>query len=113
MKKILMTVLICILLLLCISCSDDKVTTINVEDITNSLQNNIVGKEALKAINDSLYYDTTTGVVYWWNGYYSSQWAIVPSPYYSPNGLMYKYNPETNTLEEIIYNEVHDESKDK
>ena len=27
--------------------------------------------------------------------------ATTPSPYYAPNGLPYKYNPSTNTLEEI------------
>ncbi len=27
--------------------------------------------------------------------------ATTPSPYYAPNGLPYKYNPETNTFEEI------------
>lgn len=30
-----------------------------------------------------------------------SQAATTPSPYYAPNGLPYKYNPSTNTLEEI------------
>ena len=24
-----------------------------------------------------------------------------PTPYYAPNGFLYRHNPETNTLEEI------------
>ena len=41
-----------------------------------------------------LYYDTTTDIVYIIS--YHRQTA-----YYAPNGLPYKYNPETNELEEI------------
>ena len=27
--------------------------------------------------------------------------ATAPTPYYAPNGLPYRYNPESNTFEEI------------
>ena len=103
MKKILMISLACILLLLCISCGNNGITTINVEN-SETLHNTILGIEALIEINDSMYYDSTTRIVYWWNGYLNSNWGTTPTPYYSPNGLMYKYNPETNTLEEITSN---------
>lgn len=35
--------------------------------------------------------------------------AITPSPYYAPNGLPYRYNPETNTFEEIDLKEDKNE----
>lgn len=47
-----------------------------------------------------LSYDEMTRIVYIRNvtyGYY----IYVYTPYYAPNGLPYKYNPETNTFEEI------------
>lgn len=48
-----------------------------------------------------LYYDTITGIVYWWNGCFYSNTSTTPTPYYSPNGLLYRYIPETNTFEEV------------
>ena len=50
-----------------------------------------------------MWYDSTTRIVYWWNGRLGAGFygAVAPSPYYAPNGLPYKYNPETNTFEEI------------
>ena len=42
-------------------------------------------------ITDYLYYDTNTNIAYIWNG----------SPYYASNGKPYRYNPSSNTLEEI------------
>lgn len=59
------------------------------------------GKSALVEIGDGLYYDSTTRIVYWWNGIIYGRSATTPSPYYAPNGLPYRYNPETNTFEEI------------
>ena len=44
--------------------------------------------------NMNLIYDTTTGIVY-------IEGRNFFTTYYAPNGLPYKYNPETNTLEEI------------
>ena len=52
-------------------------------------------------IGDGLYYDSTTRIVYWWNGWFLNNTATTPSPYYAPNGLPYKYNPETNVFEQI------------
>lgn len=41
---------------------------------------------------------TLDGVIH--NGPYAVR-HYLPTPYYASNGLPYKYNPETNTLEEI------------
>ena len=46
-----------------------------------------------------LSYDTFTGIVYIKN--YTYHGNYVYTPYYAPNGLPYRYNPETNTFEEI------------
>jgi hypothetical protein len=35
------------------------------------------------------------------NGAIAGTISTTPSPYYAPNGLPYRYNPETNTFEEI------------
>lgn len=62
-----------------------------------------MGKDSLIEIGDCVYYDSYTGVVYWWNGYMKTGHSNTsPTPYYSPNGYLYRYIPETNTLEEIL-----------
>lgn len=81
-------------------CVDEKVINVNVENNTE-LNNTVLGSDALIEIGDGLYYDSTTRVVYWWNGSMNANYATTPSPYYAPNGLPYRYNPETNTFEEI------------
>lgn len=81
--------------------SRDNSVYVNAED-QEDLSGNVFGKDALIEIGDFLYYDKTTRIVYWWNDYLSvSQCSTTPSPYYAPNGLPYRYNPETNTFEEI------------
>jgi len=71
-------------------------------DNTENLYNTSFGKSALIEIGDDLYYDSTTRIIYWWNGRLSGAYdCITPSPYYAPNGLPYKYNPEKNIFEEI------------
>lgn len=55
----------------------------------------------LQRIKDTIYYDTRTGIVYFWNGYNYYNAASMPSPYYAPNGLPYKWDPITEKLEEI------------
>lgn len=102
-KKLLTLMMIFAVGLSTIGCgTETKVITANVEN-TGELNNNVFGMNALIKIGGGLYYDTMTHVVYWWNGYLDSNWATAPSPYYAPNGLPYKYNPETNTLEEIYF----------
>ena len=52
-------------------------------------------------LGNGLYYDSFTGIVYWWNGYLDNDASTTPTPYYAANGLPYRYNVETYTLEEI------------
>ena len=107
MKKTTLLLMICMFVVTLAGCSNES-TTINVtvED-TESLNNTIFGLNALIKIGNGLYYDSSTHIVYWWNGYLGEDsWSTTrtdttPSPYYAPNGLPYKYNPETNTFEEI------------
>lgn len=62
-----------------------------------------VGTDNLINIGGYLYYDSTTKIVYFWNGSigYGNSNSTTPSPYFAPNGLPYRYDPETNTLIEI------------
>lgn len=101
MKKIFTIVFCCLLVVALIGCAPaDTIVSVNV-DSTTGLTNGVFGKSAMVEIGDCLWYDSTTRIVYWWNGNIGSNWATTPSPYYAPNGLPYRYNPETNTFEEI------------
>jgi hypothetical protein len=104
MKKILAIILVCTFVFGLTACTGDTHISVNAEN-TDQLTGGKFGKSALVEIGDGLYYDSTTRIVYWWNGSYSnnSYSATAPSPYYAPNGLPYRYNPETNTFEEIEY----------
>lgn len=103
-KKVLLTVLLATTLLTLTSCGG--ITKVN---ISSGDENAVkqVGIGQLKKIDKGyLYYDVTTNIVYFWNGMISAAYySTTPSPYYAPNGLPYKYNPSTNTLEEIIEEE--------
>lgn len=96
-------ILATLLLLSCFltGCEAESVR-VNVGNET-SIYGTVFGKDALVGIGGGLWYDSTTRIVYWWNGFlnYGSYAATTPSPYYAPNGLPYRYNPETNTFEEI------------
>lgn len=104
MKKILSIILAFVVTLSLLACAPvDNSVHVNVED-SGELSDSKFGKSALVEIGDDLWYDSTTGIVYWWNGMlesYDYKSDTVPSPYYAPNGLPYRYNPETNTFEEI------------
>lgn len=102
MKKILTVILsLCLAISLCGCSSNNTPISINVEN-PSDLNGTTAGRKALTEIGDYLWYDSTTRIVYWWNGYIATaNWATTPTPYYAPNGLPYKYNPETNTFEEI------------
>ncbi len=50
-------------------------------------------------IGNNLVYDSATRIVYIENYTYAANRVYVP--YYAPNGLPYRYNPETNIFEEI------------
>ena len=98
-NKIITTLLITTLLFsfTATGCGSDTVVAVNVDN-AEELDNTIFGRDALVYIGNSLYYDSTTRIVYFWNGNLVSD---TPSPYYAPNGLPYRYNPETNIFEEI------------
>lgn len=104
MKKVIATILLCLVaVLLLTGCTESNPVNVNVEDNT-TITGTAFGKSALIEIGDGLWYDTTTRIIYWWNGYFdfpNRDFATTPSPYYAPNGLPYRYNPETNTFEEI------------
>lgn len=102
MKQIMAAFICAITVLTLTGCEENKSVNVNVEN-DSSISGKTFGKSALIEIGDYLWYDTTTQIVYWWNGYldrchYST---TTPSPYYAPNGLPYRYNPETNMFEEI------------
>ena len=99
-KKLILMLVTCCALFLFTGCVEETVLSVNVEN-SNELNSNKFGEDALIKIGNKLYYDSSTRIVYWWNGYFTNRSSITPSPYYAPNGLPYKYNPETNTFEEI------------
>ena len=104
MRAIKYIIILCIVFLL-IGCTNEESVYINVED-TSDLHNTKFGESALIEINDNLWYDSTTLIVYFYNGcVLNSYAAISPSPYYAPNGLPYKYDPTTNTFFEITNEE--------
>lgn len=99
MKKRLIVGLIgCTLALSLVGCGEGTVTTVNVEN-SNELNNTILGGDAFIKISGELYYDSTTRIV--WLKNYSNGYGCSYIPYPAPNGLPYRYNPETNTFEEI------------
>lgn len=100
-KKILVS-LGCLLVILTLTgCDEKQPITVNVTN-SNSISDNVFGETALIKIGNRLWYDKTTRIVYWWTGVMGSSYSCTtPTPYYAPNGLPYRYNPETNTFEEI------------
>lgn len=105
MKKMFIVSIIAVLCISLTGCGSAQTLNVNVEN-PKELNNTTFGRSALILIGDSLYYDLTTGIVYWWNGSLSKGMVAyncdtTPSPYYAPNGLPYRYNSQTNTFEEI------------
>jgi hypothetical protein len=101
MKKILAIILACLIITSMLGCESTGPVYVGVDNKEN-VMGNAFGKSALTEIGDYLWYDSTTRIVYWWNGnLYDYRSDTTPSPYYAPNGLPYRYNPETNTFEEI------------
>jgi hypothetical protein len=93
-KRLFAVVLICVILLVFVGCTQETIQ-VNVSS-TEELYYNQLG-DFIK-ISENLSYDSATRVVYIYNG---NAYGGSYTPYYAPNGLLYKYNPETNTLEEI------------
>lgn len=94
-------ILLTVSLLSCSLVGCGSATYVNIKT-DEELNNVAVGKRTMVNIGNGLYYDSSTGIVYWWNGSLGfSNYSSTPSPYYAPNGLPYRYNSVTNTFEEI------------
>lgn len=84
-----------------VACAEPSTRKETTKETATTTEDTKLGTKAMESISDGLYYDTYTGNVYWWNGSLGSfNNAVAPTPYYGPNGRQYKYNPETNELEE-------------
>lgn len=95
-------VIIMSMIVICLTGCSAKETTLNIKQESSVSSTGKIGIKNLKEIGGYLYYDATTGIVYWWNGVTGvRKCATVPSAYYASNGFPYKYNPTNNTLEEI------------
>lgn len=95
-KKLMATILSCTIALSLIGCGAIEPVQVNVsnsENISSSQFGTFV------SIGNNLVYDSATRIVYMKNNTYGAGCVYVP--YYAPNGLPYRYNPETNTFEEI------------
>ena len=94
-RKLLAMVFSCFIALSLVGCSAEPVH-VNVSN-SESVHSNQFG-EFVK-IGNNLYYDSATRIVYIKNYTYMDNYVY--TPYYAPNGLPYRYNPEINTFEEI------------
>ena len=97
-KKILVGLIGYMLASSLVGCGEDTIVTVNVEN-SGELSSTTLGKDAFIKISDDLYYDSATRIV--WLENYSNGYGCSYVPYPAPNGLPYRYNPETNTFEEI------------
>lgn len=101
MKKLLIIILACMIVLSLFGCGGDTQVNVNAEN-RDELSGSKFGESAMVKIGGGLYYDSTTRIVYWWNGSLDNSYgAVTPAPYYAPNGLPYLYDPVTNTFIEI------------
>ena len=96
-RKLLTMVFSCFIALSLVGCSAEPVRVrVNVSN-SESISSNQLGE--FVHIGDMLYYDAATRIVYIRQTTYTG--FNIYTPYYAPNGLPYRYNPETNTFEEI------------
>lgn len=95
-KKLLVGLIGCMLAFSLVGCNSGQLVSVNVSNNDN-IASNQLGK--FVDIGDNLVYDSATRIVYIED--YTYYGHMVHCPYYAPNGLPYRYNPETNTLEEI------------
>lgn len=94
-KGFFVIILCCALLTPLIGCGAVEPVQVNVSTNTNLHSNQL---NNLLKISGDLYYDAATRIVYFKN---HNSYGGSYTPYYAPNGLPYRYNPETNTFEEI------------
>lgn len=100
-KKILAVALGITLCLSIVGCGENDTKGLS-SSVNAYLEEKILGVEICDniifiPIGGWLFYDSTTNIVYILN----SELRGGVSPYYAPNGLPYKYNPETNEFCEI------------
>lgn len=95
-KKFLVGLIGCMLTFSLVGCSSEQSVSVNVSNSDN-ISSNQFGK--FVDIGNDLVYDSATRIVYIED--YTYYGNMVHCPYYAPNGLPYRYNPETNTFEEI------------
>lgn len=95
-KKLVAIIFSCILIFSLTACSDSESVQVNVSN-GKDISTNQLGE--FVTIGNSLVCDSVTGVVYIANYTYNGNCVYIP--YYAPNGFPYRYNSETNTLEEI------------
>ena len=96
MKKILITVISLVVLLSFTSCGSAEPVKVNVSNESELKSDSMCN---FIEIGGSLVYDEATRIIYIELNTYAGN--KVYTAYYAPNGLPYKYNLETNTLEEI------------
>lgn len=94
-KRLLVGLIGCILTFSLVGCSSESVQ-VNVSNSENISSNQFA--QFIDIGNNSVY-DSATRIVYIEDSTFHGNY--VHCPYYAPNGLPYKYNTETNTLEEI------------
>lgn len=97
-KRLLVGLIGCMLAFSLVGCGETTTISVNVEN-SEELSSPTLGKDNLISIGNNLYYDSATRIVYLKNNTYDVR--CVFTAYYAPNGLPYKYNPETSTFEEI------------
>lgn len=94
MKKLITIIFGCFLIFSLTACSETvQVNVSNSENISSNQFGEFVD------IGNNLVYDSATKIVYIESLTYHAYKTY--TPYYAPNGLPYRYNPETNTFEEI------------
>lgn len=99
-KSIILLATVGIIFILLTGCASS--TQMNIRTDNGSV-NTSPGISRLQKLGSGLYYDQTTGIVYWWNGslIIGSNVATTPTPYYSEHGKLYRYDPASNTMGEI------------
>lgn len=98
MKKKIFSFILCAISIITFAGCGTSQVNVNVSN-SESISSNQFGK--FIEIGNNLMYDSATRIVYINNYTYGYQ-TYVYTPYYAPNGLPYRYNPETNTFEEIV-----------
>ncbi len=98
MKKKILSFILCAIPIITFTGCDKSQVNVNVSN-SESISNNKFGE--FIEIGNNLVYDSATRIIYIKSSTYGYK-SYVYTPYYAPNGLPYRYNPETNTFEEIV-----------